>query len=332
MIASPLALDVLSSLESYGEHGGLSLKNLSKIVGANSEKTQHALLELKHLDIPLVMSPSGHYSLPQHFSLLNKGEISSGLTNIQAAKMIKLVLLDTVDSTNRYARDQMKGGNASGLVVLAEQQTAGVGRRGNRWLSPFAANIYMSIVWSFRESSEVLQGLSLAVGVAVCRSLTTMGLSEVKLKWPNDIYLGSRKLGGILLEMVGGSGVGCSVVIGVGINHDMPTSAGQAIDQAWTDIAKETITPVSRNRFIACLIDNIFGILETFHRVGFSAYQNEWIAADLMHNLPATISSPRESVSGTVIGVDESGALRMVLEDGAEKRFIGGELSLRKQV
>ncbi|HAZ80108.1 MAG TPA: biotin--[acetyl-CoA-carboxylase] ligase [Porticoccaceae bacterium] len=332
MIVSTLALGILRSLECYAKRDSLSVRDLSRMLDNNSGLVHQALMELKQLGVPLIISRDSHYCLPPHFGLLNKGKIGSGLINARAAKIYKLVLLNTVDSTNRYARDQVKAGNVSGLVVLAEQQTAGVGRRGNRWLSPFGANIYMSIVWNFTQSEDVLQGLSLAIGVAVCRSLTKIGMSGVKLKWPNDIYVGSKKLGGILLELVGDPSGDCSVVIGVGINHDMPFSAGEAIDQAWTDIVKETVTPVSRNHLAACLIDNIFDILETFHRLGFSAYQDEWIAADLMYNMPATISNSRESISGTVLGVDEHGALRMKLENGAEKRFIGGELSLRRQV
>ncbi len=197
-------------------------------------------------------------------------------------------------------------------------------------MSPLASNIYMSVVWDFSGAGDTLKGLSLAIGVAVRRALLKLGVADIKLKWPNDIFVNGKKLGGILLEMIGDPSAECSVIVGIGINVLMPDSSAEAIDQDWTDLQKASSVTISRNELVACLITETFEVLGNFQRTGFSVYRAEWQAADLLKNQSGTISKDRESVSGIVLGVDNSGSLRMRLSDGEEQRFIGGELSLRK--
>jgi BirA family biotin operon repressor/biotin-[acetyl-CoA-carboxylase] ligase len=241
-----------------------------------------------------------------------------------------LKILSVVDSTNRYAREQAAHHASSGLVVLAEKQTAGRGRRGKVWVSPLASNIYMSVVWDFSGAGDTLKGLSLAIGVAVRRALLKLGVADIKLKWPNDIFVNGKKLGGILLEMIGDPSAECSVIVGIGINVLMSESSAEEIDQDWIDLQRASSVTISRNELVACLITETFEVLGNFQRTGFSVYRAEWQAADLLKNQSGTISKDRESVSGIVLGVDNSGSLRMQLSNGEEQRFIGGELSLRK--
>ena len=130
--------------------------------------------------------------------------------------------------------------------------------------------------------------------------------------------------------MIGDPSAECSVIVGIGINVLMSESSAKAIDQDWTDLQKASSVTISRNELVACLITETFEVLGNFQRTGFSVYRAEWQAADLLKNQSGTISKDRESVSGIVLGVDNSGSLRMRLSDGEEQRFIGGELSLRK--
>ena len=121
-----------------------------------------------------------------------------------------------MDSTNAEPMRQAEAGGAPGLVCTAEQQTAGRGRRGRQWVSPFASNLYLSLVWEFSQGAAALEGLSLAVGVAVARALAACDVPAVQLKWPNDVLHDGAKLGGILLEMTGDAAGACQVVVGVG--------------------------------------------------------------------------------------------------------------------
>ena len=296
----------------------------------SSHQIDEVLHELQASGLVLI-SPEGlGYRLSDSVELLGRTAIFDYLSTVDPRPNCRLKILSVVDSTNRYAREQAANHASSGLVVLAEKQTAGRGRRGKVWVSPLASNIYMSVVWDFSGAGDTLKGLSLAIGVAVRRALLKLGVADIKLKWPNDIFVNGKKLGGILLEMIGDPSAECSVIVGIGINVLMSESSAEAIDQDWTDLQKASSVTISRNELVACLITETFEVLGNFQRTGFSVYRAEWQAADLLKNQSGTISKDRESVSGIVLGVDNSGSLRMRLSDGEEQRFIGGELSLRK--
>ena len=305
-------------------------KSFGAGLAISSDQIDEVLLELQASGLVLI-SPEGlGYRLSDSVELLSRTAIFDYLSTVDPRPNCRLKILSVVDSTNRYAREQAANHASSGLVVLAEKQTAGRGRRGKVWVSPLASNIYMSVVWDFSGAGDTLKGLSLAIGVAVRRALLKLGVADIKLKWPNDVFVNGKKLGGILLEMIGDPSAECSVIVGIGINVLMSESSAEAIDQDWTDLQKASSVTISRNELVACLITETFEVLGNFQRTGFSVYRAEWQSADLLKNQSGTISKDRESVSGIVLGVDNSGSLRMRLSDGEEQRFIGGELSLRK--
>jgi len=204
-----------------------------------------------------------------------------GLSPVAADLLSRLLLLETVDSTNAEAMRQLESGAASGLVCTAEQQSAGRGRRGRTWVSPFARNLYVSLTWQYHQGAAALEGLSLAVGVAVARALTASGMPPVQLKWPNDIICGTAKLGGVLLEMTGDAAGSCQVVVGVGLTVSMPGSAATDIDQSWTDI--ETLSKgehPGRNALLAALLNALLPLLASFEQRGFAPWRDEWPALD----------------------------------------------------
>jgi BirA family biotin operon repressor/biotin-[acetyl-CoA-carboxylase] ligase len=185
------------------------------------------------------------------------------------------------------------------------------------------------MVWDFDQGASALQGLSLAIGVAVSRALKQLKVDGVQLKWPNDIYINNKKLGGILLEMVGDPAGQCTVIIGIGINHSMPKQSGDEIDQAWTDLSTVSPKTVSRNSLAAFIVNHCFDVLADYQLKGFAGYQDEWQAMDAFKETQAVVSTMNQSTVGTPVGVNEFGALKMQLVSGEIKTFIGGELSLR---
>lgn len=305
-------------------------KSFGTGLAISSDQIDEVLHELQASGLVLISSEGLGYRLSDSVELLSRTAIFDYLSSVDPRPICRLKILSVVDSTNRYAREQAAHHASSGLVVLAEKQTAGRGRRGKVWVSPLASNIYMSVVWDFSGAGDTLKGLSLAIGVAVRRALLKLGVADIKLKWPNDIFVNGKKLGGILLEMIGDPSAECSVIVGIGINVLMSESSAEEIDQDWIDLQRASSVTISRNELVACLITETFEVLGNFQRTGFSVYRAEWQAADLLKNQSGTISKDRESVSGIVLGVDNSGSLRMQLLNGEEQRFIGGELSLRK--
>jgi len=275
---------------------------------------------------------------PTLFAPLSKSIIRDAMSTDCYQQLDDVLIFDSVTSTNDQLWQRLEQGLNSPAVCLSEHQTAGRGRRGKSWVSPFAANIYLSIVWDFEQGAQALEGLSLAIGVAVKRALTAHGVQEVKLKWPNDIYVEQKKLGGILLEMIGDPVGHCNVIVGVGLNVSMPALQAAAIDQDWTDVTTELQAQQSpadgpklsvRNKLAAALISEILPLLDTFQTRGFAAYRDEWQAADAFYGQAAEISTPKQSIAGVVRGVETNGALRLELDNGTIESFIGGELSLR---
>jgi BirA family biotin operon repressor/biotin-[acetyl-CoA-carboxylase] ligase len=323
---SELQGKILEVLKDGEFHSG---ESLGETLGVSRTAVWKQLRKLEAIGLSLESVKGTGYRVPAGFELLDANKIHGDLSAIEGPMPAKLQIFHSIDSTNRYLREQAGDSDHSRSVVFAESQTSGRGRRGKTWVSPFAANIYMSTLWDFERGAEALEGLSLGVGIAVRRALMQLGVEDVQLKWPNDIYVGQKKLGGILLEMVGDPAGHCSVVVGVGINVSMPKQAAEAIDQDWTDVNTELNRPMSRNALATALITHILTLLNDFQAMGFAPYRNEWRSADAFAGRQATVTNPREAISGTVLGVDAGGALQMKLANGKIQRFIGGELSLR---
>jgi BirA family biotin operon repressor/biotin-[acetyl-CoA-carboxylase] ligase len=326
---------ILDILKDGEFHSG---EALGEKVGCSRTAIWKHLQKLEGLGLVVETTKGTGYRIVGGVDLLDRESIVEGLSVTSKLLMSNIEIFQTIDSTNTYAREMAEKSSASGVVILAEQQTAGRGRRGKQWVSPFAANIYLSIVWDFEQGAQALEGLSLAVGVAVKRALSVCGVPGVKLKWPNDIYVEQKKLGGILLEMIGDPAGHCTVVVGVGLNVSMPSLQASAIDQAWTDVTTELQSQGAssagapmpdRNKLSAALISEILPLLSSFQGQGFAAYRDEWQAADAFYDQPAVITTPKQSISGIVKGVDSNGALRLELDGGKIENFIGGELSLR---
>jgi BirA family biotin operon repressor/biotin-[acetyl-CoA-carboxylase] ligase len=216
-------------------------------------------------------------------------------------------------------------------VVLAEQQFAGRGRRGRRWISPFARNIYCSIVWQFDLGGAALEGLSLAIGVGVARALEASGVNGVMLKWPNDVLHEQRKLAGILLEVAGDVSGRCQVVIGVGINVSMSDVIDSvSIDQPWTDVNTAAGKSISRNELAANLITHLLKLLNEFTADGFRKFHEDWSRLDCANGKPVAVHVGEQIVHGIAAGIDMAGALAVDTELGRQW-FHGGEISLRLQ-
>lgn len=233
---------------------------------------------------------------------------------------------DTIDSTNAEALRLIDAGYAAPFLVLAEQQTAGRGRRGRKWVSPFAQNVYYSLVLRIEGGLRQLEGLSLVVGLAVLQALRDLGVLGAGLKWPNDLLVVDKKIAGILLELVGDPADICHVVIGVGINVNMQKA--EEVDQRWTSVHLETGVAVDRNHLVAQLGIQLQRYLERHKASGFAALQGEWEQNHLWQGQVASLIAGSSQVDGVVLGVDRQGALRLSV-DGVEKIYSGGELSLR---
>lgn len=237
-----------------------------------------------------------------------------------------VLVFDSIDSTNAEALRALERLQAAPFLVLAERQTAGRGRRGRKWVSPFAENIYYSLVLRIEGGMRQLEGLSLVVGLAVMQALRELGVKGVGLKWPNDVLVGQKKIAGILLELVGDPADVCHVVLGVGINVNMQMT--DEVDQQWTSMRLESGRVFDRNSLVAGLGVMLQKYLARHQTGGFPAVQAEWEQNHLWQGRAVSLIAGVNQIDGEVLGIDNQGALRLKV-DGVEKVFSGGELSLR---
>lgn len=242
-----------------------------------------------------------------------------------AARRFDIDVLQSCDSTNTVLLSRAEAGAPSGSVVVAEEQTAGRGRRGRTWFADPGDSLTFSLLWRFAPGTAPA-GLSLAVGVAVARALQKVGAGETALKWPNDILKQGRKLGGILVELA--AGPPHAAIIGVGINLRLPSGLPEDV-RANSAAIGASAASVDVNHVLAALLGELLATLDAFATGGFAAIRAEWTARHAFQNSPVRLSSdfgpPRE---GICRGVDADGALLLEV-DARVERVLSGEVSLR---
>jgi BirA family biotin operon repressor/biotin-[acetyl-CoA-carboxylase] ligase len=210
-------------------------------------------------------------------------------------------------------------------LVIAEHQSAGRGRRGRQWVSPFGHNLYMSLLWTFQSGITALEGLSLVCALAVKDALESAGCGRIQLKWPNDVLLDGRKLAGILLEVSGDVAGPCRVVMGIGLNTRISPEAGALIDQPYSDLHCAGELVAGRNELAVALINRWVSLLQQFERDGFTGFREQWLAADAYRGKRVRIVAGSETKAGVSAGIDLSGRLLLDTDSG-QLTIAGGEL------
>ncbi len=296
-----------------------------EMLGVSRTAVWKSLQKMGDMGLPIESVKGRGYRIPGGIELLSKSKIFAYLNDVVASDIRDLTVYLECESTNSLAMRTAVNGDAHGHIFLAEYQQLGRGRRGRRWVSPFGHNIYLSLVWKFAGGASQLEGLSLVVGIALARVLRQLGLQDTQLKWPNDVMVANKKIGGVLLEMLGDPAGESQVIIGVGLNVKMFDS--DAIDQPWTAIL-EYLPHVSRNELVANLISELIEALHTFSVEGFAHYSSEWNRLDAYREQQVQVLSGNHSMHGVAKGVADNGALR-VFDGEKEQLMYGGEISLR---
>lgn len=235
-----------------------------------------------------------------------------------------------IPSTNSYLLDCANKKNNSLIFCLAEKQTAGRGRCNRIWESP-DGNIYLSILWSFDTDRSRLSGLSLAVAIAVNRALKKYGIQDANLKWPNDILYKGSKLAGILIETTPTiNNKSIAVVIGVGININLPNIKEQINAIDIISIIKHK---PDRNLLIGLLINAILEVMLIFRTKSLEPFIKEWQSQDYSYQKMVTINHQDKMIYGINRGINRTGhlLLEVTLNNHIKQlQYItAGEVSLR---
>lgn len=321
----PLTIALLKLLADGDFHSG---EEMARSLGLTRTSVHNALQDIDRYGLKLHGVRGRGYQLARPLHWLEAEKITAHLGEARAH--LRVEIADHAESSNAVLLKRAGQGEPSGSVLAVEWQSAGRGRLGRRWHSGLGDALTFSLLWRFDRGLAALSGLSLAIGVAMVRALRELGVNDAGLKWPNDVLLPDGKLAGILLEAQGDMLGPSAVVIGVGMNLSLPAIARKQIDQPVSDLAACGIPLQERSRVFAVLLKHLVSVLQAFALHGFAPLREEWESYHDLQQSTAVVHMPDGSlVEGTVLGVDEEGALHMRTDRG-EQVFHAGEISLRK--
>lgn len=306
-IIAMLSTQEFVSGEALAERLGISRAAISKHIDV-----------LETLGLSIFSVKGRGYKLATPVSLIDEAALKQGIER-------RCFYFDDIPSTNAFMlshSDELESGD----VCIAEHQSAGRGRRGRKWVSPYGSHLYFSLFWRLTDGMSKAMGLSLVVGCSLARVLADLGVDNIGLKWPNDVYLDGRKLAGILVEMKGQADSNCELIIGIGVNMAMPDAQGEAIDQPWADL--QGVAMPDKTEFAIKLQRQLQADLTLFEREGLPAFVARWQQADRFIGKQVNLLMADKVESGICRGIDSQGALLLDI-DGELKSFIGGEISLR---
>ncbi len=233
----------------------------------------------------------------------------------------------TIPTTQDIARDWAAAGAPPGAIVLADEQTAGRGRQGRPWIAPPGSGLMFSLILRPTLPPDRVQRLTMLAGVAVAETLDPLLPGRVALKWPNDVLVAGRKIGGILCEAVWLGDQLDSVIMGIGINVSADFS-GTELAEIATSIQAETGHPVDRLTLLADLLRRIDywftqepALLPHWQRWLQTLGQTVIVYPKIDHSDPYT---------GLAEAVDEDGALWVRLETGERRRVVAADVGLRE--
>lgn len=236
---------------------------------------------------------------------------------------------EQIDSTNLRAQQLANEGAAEGTVVVAEGQRLGRGRRGRAWHSPEGLGLYFSIILRPAIFPQDAPKLNLVAGVAVVRVLKRVNGVEAKLKWPNDVEIGGKKVAGILTSMVADMESIHNIVIGVGINVNGKTSDfPDDLRNTGTSVRMAVGKDQDRSAVMRAWLEEFEGLYDEFRLNGFGKILQEWRENSAMVGRTVRIDLVEGAVKGRVRDVDDDGYLVVVQEGGGERRIVSGDVAM----
>lgn len=306
----------------------VSGESLATELGISRAAVWKHLRKLQTAGVPIDAVRGRGYRIAGGNPLLTCEAIQQGLSLPARTRLRGIEVHWTLGSTNAelLARDY----EDLPAACLAEMQTEGHGRQGRHWTSPFGAGVWLSLAWPFGQLPAGFAALGLVAGIAVTNALNTLGVHGLGMKWPNDLMVGGRKLGGLLVETRGEAAGRMRAVIGIGINWRMPDAPFTGdFALPWTDLAGELDDPPPRTLAAAQVVNHLCLALDQFERDGFTAFRARWQALDVLDGHPVRVRTPSREINGTARGIDEEGAL-IVDADGHVERCTAGEVSVRR--
>ncbi|MGB7756738.1 MAG: biotin--[acetyl-CoA-carboxylase] ligase [Salinisphaera sp.] len=305
--------------------GWMSGPALASQLGVTRSAVSARIGRLRRAGIDVYAVSGKGYRLAGGVDLLDAAAVRAELSSSHCAMLDQLILRQSVDSTNSVLAGYRDGATRA---CLAERQTAGRGRAGRSWVSPFAANLYLSVGHDLVLPRAPVATLSLAVGVAVADKLAALGVADLGLKWPNDLWIGRDKVGGILTEARGEVAGAMRLIVGLGVNVAMPRGQANAIDQPWTRLIDHVPRPISRSAVAGFCLDAVLSALLGFAAEGFAPFARRWPRYDRLAGHAVDLIENERRTPAIAHGIADDGSL-LVEIDGCLRAVYAGDVSLR---
>ncbi len=236
---------------------------------------------------------------------------------------------DEIDSTNVEARSLANDGAPEGTVVIAESQTAGRGRLGRRWTSPAGKGLLFSVILRPDLPMSDAHLLTLVAACATAQAIERLTDQPIAIKWPNDLFLDDRKLGGILLEVSGEQDEIDWVVIGIGLNVNTEYSElPVALRRSAISLKMAAQRPVDRSELLARILLQLESDYLDSVRNGFDHALAGFRSRDYLRSKTVSVQTREGPVIGEASGIDDRGALLVELPHRHVRRFHSGDVSL----
>jgi len=238
-----------------------------------------------------------------------------------------LEIFSEITSTSEYAKEHPE--LSTPRIILAEQQTAGVGRLGRPWISPFGVNIYYTLMWDYYGSKSPLSTLSLRVALSLVKALKDSGIRGIQLKWPNDLLYQDAKLGGVLILNQAGPHGSTRLCISFGLNvNAMPETDVMDIGRASTGLQEITGKFYDRNPLIVAITQQLFRDLAEFTLQENQDWMQEWKSLDALFGKKVQLNHFSKDIEGIARGINEQGQL--IIEDnlGNQQYYSAGDVTL----
>ncbi len=272
--------------------------------------------------------PNLGYRLVEKPDLLFPHEIKAGLKTKKFG--CKIFHFKEVTSTQEIAKKLAIQGYEEGTIVVAEKQTQGRGRVGREWFSPFGG-VWLSIILKPKIPPQHAQKITLLVAVAIAKTIRKMYNLDAKIKWPNDVLIGNRKVCGILVEASGEADRVNYMVVGVGVNINFDFRKIQPkLAETAISISQALGKKVSRVEFVQNFLVEMEKAYNIFEAGDFNQILDEWKKLSSILGCKVKIVSYKETFVGEAVDVDEDGFLLVKLEDGLIRRVVAGDVYVRK--
>lgn len=305
----------------------ISGQELSQSLGVSRTAIWKVIHQLKEEGYEIESAPNKGYLLIASPDILSEAEIQADLRTTTFGQGIQVY--PTIDSTNQQAKRLALEGASHGTLIVAEEQTSGKGRRGNQWASPPKTGIWMTLLLRPDLPPSKAAMLTLLSGLAVVRTIRHNLELEAYIKWPNDVVLNGKKIGGILTEMSSELDVINYVVVGMGINVNTLDFPEEIQDRA-TSLSIEANRKIDRAPLVRKILLEMEGLYEPFVKSQDLAFMmNEYEECCINIGREVVVKGVDMALRGTAIGITPQGELKVKDEEGQITRVFSGEVSVR---